>query len=174
MLLTLLHLCGDKCIRHMGVGVSTRISACLHCAGMCIHVCTYVHTCACVCTRVHVLYMYTCIHAHACVCVCVSVHVYTNGCAAHVHLYVSARLCSMHKYISTCYVHSITLRMSTAILCTHTFSACSNSATLAVECTRTFEPNTLILSVSIAVLAMRIRAFSMRFGWFTPTFFSRR
>ena len=33
---------------------------------------------------------------------------------------------------------------------------------------------TFILSVSMAVLAMRIRAFSSLLGWFTPTFFSRR
>ena len=50
----------------------------------------------------------------------------------------------------------------------------SSSATLAVDSTRTFEPNTFILSVSVAVLAMRMRAFSRRFGWLTPTFFSRR
>ena len=50
----------------------------------------------------------------------------------------------------------------------------SFSATLAVDSTRTFEPNTFILSVSMAVLAMRMRAFSRRFGWLTPTFFSRR
>jgi len=33
---------------------------------------------------------------------------------------------------------------------------------------------TLILSVSIGVLAMSILAFSTRFGWLTPTFLSRR
>lgn len=34
--------------------------------------------------------------------------------------------------------------------------------------------STLILSVSMAVLAMRIRAFSSLLGWLTPTFFSSR
>ena len=45
----------------------------------------------------------------------------------------------------------------------------SFSATLAVDSTRTFEPKAFILSVSMAVLAMRMRAFSRR-----STFFSRR
>ena len=43
-----------------------------------------------------------------------------------------------------------------------------------VKLSLTFDPNTLILSVSMAVLAMRIRAFSSLLGWFTPTFFSNR
>ena len=42
------------------------------------------------------------------------------------------------------------------------FSANSNSATLATESTRTREPNIFTLSVSIGVFAIRIRAFSMR------------
>ena len=34
--------------------------------------------------------------------------------------------------------------------------------------------NTLTLSVSMAVLAISIRAFSSLLGWLTPTFFSSR
>ena len=126
------------------------------------YLCMCLYTCAC---TVHV-YM----HTRTCLCVCPSMRTQMGV----QHMYICTSVPDCVACISVYYVHSITLRMSTAILCTHTFSACSNSATLAVECTRTFEPNTLILSVSIAVLAMRIRAFSMRFGWFTPTFFSRR
>lgn len=59
-------------------------------------------------------------------------------------------------------------------LSSHTFSASSSSAILAVESTLTFDPNTLILSVSMEVFATRILAFSNRLGWLTPTFFSRR
>ena len=53
------------------------------------------------------------------------------------------------------------------------FSACSISATLAIESTRTRLPKILILSVSMAVLAMSTRAFSMRLGWPTPIFLLR-
>ena len=45
--------------------------------------------------------------------------------------------------------------------------------TLAVDSTAILEPKTLILSVSIGVFATRIFAFSIRFGWFTPIFFSK-
>lgn len=41
---------------------------------------------------------------------------------------------------------------------------CSDMLTLAVDSTEIFEPNTLILSVSMGVLAIRIFAFSMRLG----------
>ena len=53
------------------------------------------------------------------------------------------------------------------------FSAVSISATFAIESTRTREPKILILSVSMAVLAMSTRAFSMRLGCPTPIFLLR-
>ena len=152
--------------------------------------CVHVHLCLfAMCRHVH-SYTYVCtIHAHAYVCVCVSVCVVCVCVCVRVcvHVCVCPSMCT-HMGVQRMYmcmsvpdcvayisIHCIQLHcVCPPLFSAHTFSACSNSATLAVECTRTFEPNTLILSVSIAVLAMRIRAFSMRFGWFTPTFFSRR
>ena len=54
------------------------------------------------------------------------------------------------------------------------FSASSSSATLATLSTFTLEPNTLILSVSMGVFAIRIRAFSIFWGCRTPGFLFRR
>lgn len=66
-----------------------------------------------------------------------------------------------------------TLHLCASILFTlsfiFSFSATSSSAILAIESTLMVEPNTLILSVSIGVLAMRIFAFSNLLGWCTPT-----
>ncbi|BAS95271.1 Os05g0556650 [Oryza sativa Japonica Group] len=53
------------------------------------------------------------------------------------------------------------------------FSAASISATLAIESTRTRAPYILTLSVSIAVFATKILAFSILFGWPRPIFLSR-
>ncbi|KAL7359857.1 hypothetical protein ACKS0A_10545 [Histoplasma ohiense] len=52
-------------------------------------------------------------------------------------------------------------------------SAFSNSANFPVESTLTRAPKILILSVSIAVFATKIFAFSSRLGWFTPIFLSK-
>uniref|UniRef100_A0A2M4D3C5 Putative secreted protein n=1 Tax=Anopheles darlingi TaxID=43151 RepID=A0A2M4D3C5_ANODA len=54
------------------------------------------------------------------------------------------------------------------------FSATSRSAILLIESTLIDDPNTLILSVSIGVLAIRMRAFLTVFGWWTPGFLSNR
>ena len=54
------------------------------------------------------------------------------------------------------------------------FSACSISAKLLMSLVLTRDPKTLILSVSIAVLANKTRAFSTRRGWFCPGLLLRR
>ena len=65
------------------------------------------------------------------------------------------------------------LRMAWTFSFIFSFSATSIWATLATESTLTLDPNTLILSVSMGVLAKRILAFSILLGWPTPMLFSR-
>lgn len=66
-----------------------------------------------------------------------------------------------------------TLHLCAKILLTlsfiFSFSATSSSAIFAIESTLIVEPKTLILSVSMGVLAIKMLAFSTRFGWWTPT-----
>lgn len=85
---------------------------------------------------------------------------------------VPLRNCIQHNYllIKQFMPWAIIFWTFSLIFC---FSATSISATLAIESTRTRAPYIFTLSVSIAVFATSIFAFSILFGWPMPIFLSK-
>lgn len=87
------------------------------------------------------------------------------------HLWWWANITTTHLLMNTLHLwFKILLTLSFIF----SFSASSKSAIRAIESTLMVDPNTLILSVSMGVLANKMVAFSMRFGWWTPGFLSNR